>query len=551
MGIFSQTNSKKKKAVFAQTTSVPTPTNKSDEESSMTKTVSSSGSSYGTVENGPASPPKPPMTTTVRKLRRTQISFIDDLHTFAEGSVPHSIVISTVIGVICGVCAWIYYTVLFGALEYFWHTLPNQLVVGVWAEWAYVLWIPLVGIIMAIGLGLSVAYLGEPGDLAFTIKAVHTKAYLGMDHVIPMVCASQFSILGGGSLGPEAPLVAICASLAGFVSRSIFMQTNDNLIRKHTLMGMAGALAAFFGAPFGGSLFALEVNSRLGIEYFEHTVEAIFCGEVTLVVFRACAGLPIEPIWNISAPKLEKTTAIYIAIGALLGLFGASIAAIFAKFHFKVMDMFRNLKLMADERAVLRALLGASVLLTIGMFFPQTLFWGEYEFQQIATMAPAKELTHVWPTSGLIGFEMDSCAKCFIVGAMKMIAISFTVAGGYRGGFIFPFFSAGAAFGMGVKSLFPSLPAPYASLCIAAGINVAITRTSLGTTIILVFLAGEQNCTSAVLAASLVSLFATSYMPFIKSQSTRSDIEESLFFEEVASASTEVGEKEVLIAPNV
>jgi H+/Cl- antiporter ClcA len=35
-------------------------------------------------------------------------------------------------------------------------------------------------------------------------------------------------------------------------------------------MGMAGALAAFFGCPLGGSLFALEVNSRFGVEYFEH-----------------------------------------------------------------------------------------------------------------------------------------------------------------------------------------------------------------------------------------------------------------------------------------
>lgn len=35
---------------------------------------------------------------------------------------------------------------------------------------------------------------------------------------------------------------------------------------------MAGALAAFFGCPLGGSLFAMEVNSRFGIEYFEHTV---------------------------------------------------------------------------------------------------------------------------------------------------------------------------------------------------------------------------------------------------------------------------------------
>ena len=50
-----------------------------------------------------------------------------------------------------------------------------------------------------------------------------------------MVAASQFSIIGGGSLGPEAPLVAICAALAGFISRSVFKVTERNLIRKHTV----------------------------------------------------------------------------------------------------------------------------------------------------------------------------------------------------------------------------------------------------------------------------------------------------------------------------
>jgi len=57
-----------------------------------------------------------------------------------------------------------------------------------------------------------------------------------MNHVLPMVCASQFSILAGGSLGPEAPLVAICASLGGFISRRVFGVTERNLVRKHTLM---------------------------------------------------------------------------------------------------------------------------------------------------------------------------------------------------------------------------------------------------------------------------------------------------------------------------
>ena len=232
---------------------------------------------------------------------------------------------------------------------------------------------------MAFCSGLTVKYMGEPGDLAFTVKMVHKKAYLAMDHVMPMVCASQFGILGGGSLGPEAPLIAICAAIGGFISRRVFKRTNRNTVRKHTLMGMAGALAAFFGSPLGGSLFALEVNSRFGVEYFEHMIEAIFCGEVTLAVFRYLAGLPIAPIWDITNPKLAGASATNVVTGALIGLLGAALAWLFAKFHKRVMEFFKSKDLLTDDNAPKRGLVGAIVVVSLGMLIPQTMFWGKLD----------------------------------------------------------------------------------------------------------------------------------------------------------------------------
>lgn len=464
-------------------------------------------------------------------LSKTQSSnFLDDLVNFKEGSVPQSAVVAVVIGTVCGIAAFIYYKILFSALDLIWKTIPLKYIEGVWNPNFYVLYIPLVGFSMAICLGLTVKYIGEPGDLAYTIKCVHEKAYIAMSHVLPMVCASQFSILGGGSLGPEAPLVAICAALGGFISRKFFLQTNRNVVRKHTLMGMAGALGAFFGSPLGGSLFALEVNSRFGIEYFEHMVEAIFCGEITLAVFRGLSGVPIAPIWSISATKIEGANPSHVFIGAIIGLMGAGIAALFSHFHWMLMDCFEKFGLLDNDKAVYRGCVGAIVVVGLGMLVPQTLFWGEFEFQTISTMSDAKTLSHVWPTTGLLDFEMRTASQAFIVGVCKMVAISFTVAGGYRGGFIFPFFAAGAAFGNVVHFIFPFVPVSLACLSFAAGINVAITRTSLATSIILCFLAGEQNAMTGVLSASLVSLFITGYMPFIKTQQSRNDLDSSLFF---------------------
>jgi hypothetical protein len=96
-------------------------------------------------------------------------------------------VLALVIGGVCGTASFVYYKILFWSLEFFWHTLPQMIVVDKWPEWAYVFWIPLVGFAMALGVGLTVVYLGEPGDLPYTVKCVHERAYVAMSHVIPMV----------------------------------------------------------------------------------------------------------------------------------------------------------------------------------------------------------------------------------------------------------------------------------------------------------------------------------------------------------------------------
>ena len=464
-------------------------------------------------------------------LEKVRSTFYQDAITFAEGTIPQSIAMAIVIGIVCGVVAYLYYLVLFFLLDVIWKDLPNAIIKSPWPEGLYVLYIPLVTLSLSLCSGLSVYFLGEPGDLAFTIKCVHEKAYEGTSHILPMVCASLFTILAGASLGPEAPLVGICAATAGFVSRKIFQQQNRNVVRKHTLMGMAGALASFFGVPLGGSLFALEVTSRFSVEYFEHLIESIACGEVCVAVFRSLAQLPLGKIWDITPTRLGSSDPILILIGAAIGLLGAGVATLFASFHWRLMSCFNRLGLLDDENryAVPRVLLAAIAISVIGMLVPHTYFWGEFEFNTVATTA-ASDLRHIWPTSGLIGFEMDSWAKCIVVGVCKIIAISFTVAGGYRGGFIFPFFVAGAAFGRALVFAFPTLNPAVSCLCFAAGINVAITRTALATSLILSFLSDEMYCLPAILAASISSLFTTAYLPFIKTQIVRSDIDHSLFY---------------------
>jgi H+/Cl- antiporter ClcA len=244
-----------------------------------------------------------------------------------------------------------------------------------------------------------------------------------------------------------------------------------------------------------------------------------------LAVFRQLANLPIKSIWEISIPKLDNSTSIEVAYGMFLGLIGAAVAVAFANLHWKVMELFRKMGLLRDERAIYRSLFGSIVIVGLGLLIPHTMFWGEFEFQTIATMSPAATLDRIWPTYGATHFEMNSWWTALLVGLAKMVAISFTVAGGYRGGFIFPLMTTGAALGRVVFFVCPFIPVQLCVLCMAAAINVGITRIAIATTLILSYLSGEQCSIAPVLAASLVSLFATGYMPFIKSQVLRSDID--------------------------
>jgi len=196
------------------------------------------------------------------------------------------------------------------------------------------------------------------------------------------------------------------------------------------------------------------------------------------------------------------------------------------------MELISSFNLLDNKRAIYRGWIGGIFIVLLSLLVPQTAFWGEEEIQVVATMGPAKNLPNIWPTEGLIGFEMDTPFKVFIVGCAKLIAVSFTVASGLRGGYIFPLLCAGSAFGRFLSFFLPdTIPIQVVILCTAAAMNVAITRTALATTLILAFLPGEPIAIPPILMASLCSLFATSYMPFIKSQITRSDIDHSLFHE--------------------
>ena len=57
------------------------------------------------------------------------------------------------------------------------------------------------------------------GDLPDTVRSIHEEGYLSVSKAPSMFLCSALCIAAGGSLGPEAPLLALCGSSCSWVGR--------------------------------------------------------------------------------------------------------------------------------------------------------------------------------------------------------------------------------------------------------------------------------------------------------------------------------------------
>lgn len=144
--------------------------------------------------------------------------------------------------------------------------------------WMYTI---IVSTVLGALAGLSIKLLGNPGDLPDVINCVHKEGYVPIQQTLPMIFCSLFSIAAGGSLGPEAPLVAISSSTCGWLSMHYFMH-DPVMVRKCTIIGMSAGLSAFFGVQLGGEL----ENIALGILLFQ-----ILCPVFRCILAKTCVLL--------------------------------------------------------------------------------------------------------------------------------------------------------------------------------------------------------------------------------------------------------------------
>ncbi len=419
-----------------------------------------------------------------------------------ELSYLQTIFWAAMIGVAGGLVATIYYFILEHCLHFIWTALPSGLdpYFPDWLpSWNYI-WI--VTTLGGLCVGLSLHFFGFPGEMAAVIDQVHDAGRLDPKQTPGMIVTSLISITAGGSAGPEAPLVQVNGSLGSWLGSALKLTTRT--VRVLTFCGMSAALGAFFGAPIGAGLFALEIPHRRGIEYYEAIVPAIISAIFSFAIFRFGTGLKVGGIYRFdlfqSLPEMSWPNLIE---GALLGCVGAGAALLFIAIFRRTKEWMEQI----EERYIILATLSGLSIGMIAILFPQTLFFSEEQIEMIIESGASLGVMT------LLGIALA-----------KMFAISFTLHGGFRGGFIFPLFFIGANVGLAISLMVPGLHPTIAMLCLMAAINVAVTKTPISTSIILSVLS-DTSILPIIVTASFASFVLTSQVSLLKTQRSRSFFE--------------------------
>ncbi len=426
------------------------------------------------------------------KQKRKFITFLDILDQpirFNPFVFSRTFLLWAILGLIGGIIAGIYWIVLEFMIDKIalfdgWLVMPVMAIAGLLA-------------------GLTIHFFGDPGEIHLIVNNIRfNKGKLDPKNNPSMLISSLLCIASGGSLGPEAPLVQVIGSTGTWLGK-VFRLKGEEL-RSMSIAGMASGFTAMFGAPLGGSLFALEIlHHKHAVEYYQAIIPALVASCFSYLMFALLIHLGLGAIWELAPYQYSGIFDLILTVGFAIVATATGWLFIFMTKSFKAIYNVRPIPI------YIKTLVGGILLGVIAYFLPITRYFSHFQVNE------------------LLGSDY-TLQFLIIILVCKLLAIAITVTSGWRGGFIIPLFFVGATLGLIIHHIFPQTSLTLAIISSMAAVNSCVTRTPMSTTIILATLTGFSSFIP-ILFASLTGYFLAPRIPFISSQ-----LKAEKFSEEVA-----------------
>ncbi len=348
------------------------------------------------------------------------------------------------------------FTGLFG-LAYL--TGIEELTELIWPEWEHAgwfsgnLWMVLIPVLAGLLVGLVYRIFHLPTRFPGFIDDLKD-GEVDPETTPGAVGIAVVSLVGGSSLGPEAPLGAAGGAAGTWLARRRGGNAED--VRQGSFVGISGAFGGLLSTPIGGPLLAFELeHDQTHNYYYTNLVPGVIAGAVAFGIMWPVVGAPFGGLLAIERVDF-KSWMLLAAVG--LGVFGTLAAVIVGMILTSLAALMRPL----DARPVLRGLVGGLAVGAIAYMLPLTLFSGQTSLPVI-----------------LGEYESFGIEMLLALALFKAVALGFSLGGGFYGGPIFPTFFIGAVLGIAVNALFPDVPLILAVGAVMAALGAAIALLPL------------------------------------------------------------------------
>lgn len=358
------------------------------------------------------------------------------------------LVISTIIGVVCGLSSIIFIAAIKAVTGLLLGTIAQYSPPTAGGEGGYTtplsLGVPyLIPVVTTLGgllSGLVVSRFAPEAEGVGTdaaIRAFH-KEEAKIRPRVPIVklFASALTIGSGGTSGREGPIAQIGAGAGSFIASTLKLDKKSRQIA--LAAGLGAGIASIFKAPLAGAIIGAEIFYTHDFE-----VEALIPGFIASVVGYSIVGYATgwQPVFSANVNPIEYRNPWSLPLYSILGVFCAGLALFTFRVYFPITRTFKTWRTPLYVKTAFGGLLTG----LIGMMIPSVLGTG-YGWVQIA----------LDKSYGLF-------PPLLILAAIfaEIISLSFTLGSGGSGGIFGPSVVTGGllgiATGLAFNTLFPSI----------------------------------------------------------------------------------------------